>query len=75
MLIVMGILVPLYDTEAVVSFLTPDDLDRTGEGYVASGWMRLNATDKLVRQPALLAERRDIPFDSRKKIDVVRDLR
>lgn len=75
MLIVMGILVPLYGTEAVVSFLTPDDLDRTGEGYVASGWMRLNATDKLVRQPALLAERRDIPFDSRKKIDVVRDLR
>ena len=47
--------------------LTLDDLDRTGEGYVASGWMRLNATDKLVRQLALLAERRDIPFDSRKK--------
>lgn len=50
MLLVMGILVPLYGTEAVVSFLAPDDLDRTGEGYIASGWMRLNATDKLVRR-------------------------
>ncbi|MBS0169359.1 MAG: hypothetical protein JSR62_03315 [Nitrospira sp.] len=66
---------PLYATEAVFSFLAPDDLDRTGTPYIASGWMRLNATDKLVRQPEVVAARRGIPFDARNKIAVVRDLR